>query len=163
MHWVQRGLLLVGALWMQMMVSAALGHGRTPPDLLFVLAVVAGLVRGPLAGAGWGLALGLASDLVAGRLIGLGALSLAAPALVAGLLARRVYRENLLVLGAMAVGLALLSTLVYALGAGAMGLRFDLARSIAVVGTPRAASSAVLVPAAYALAYRRLRMLERSE
>lgn len=157
MRWMGRVLLLTGVLWLHITMSAAAGAGGSGPDLLLVLAILAGLLQGPLAGAGYGFAAGLAGDILTGRLVGLGALSLAGSGLAAGVAARRVFRDNLAVLGAVAFVLALLSTAAHGLAAQALGVPVSVLRLVWGQGIARALYSAVLVPLAYAAARRRAR------
>jgi len=155
--------LYCGAMFGQLTLSAVFGYQQTAPDLLLAVAITAGLLRGPLPGALWGGALGFGADIIAGRLIGLTAVALALTAAIAGLLARRVFRENLLVLSAIALLLGTASSAFYGAGAWMLGVRFDVIRSLTVVGVPVGLYSALLVPILYALAYKRLRLRERAE
>ncbi len=149
-------LLYLGTLWLHLTVASLFPAGSAAPDILLVAALAAGLIRGPLGGALAGLFFGLGGDLITGRLIGLGAISLAMAGATAGIISRRVFRENLLVLSLVALLLSNFQTFAYGLGARAFGVPFGLARALLAVGLPVGAYSAVLVPVVYALTYRRL-------
>jgi hypothetical protein len=73
---------------------------------------------------------------------------------VAGLIGRRVFRENLLVLGAVALLLSTASTVGYALLAMVLGMRLDVPRVFVARGLPVGLYSSVLVPLGYTLGYR---------
>jgi rod shape-determining protein MreD len=156
MSWWGWGIVYAAAVGLQLTLSSFFGLYQPAPDVFLAVTVTVALLKGPVFGAGWGLLLGLSGDLISGRLIGLGALSLAIPGIIAGLLARRVFRENLLVLSAMAMLLGYISSLIYALGASVMGVRFDISRALLVIGVPVGLYGAVLVPLFYALAHKRL-------
>ncbi len=156
MPWWGWALMYAATVWGQLALSAFFGPSQTAPDLLLAAAVTVGLLRGPLPGAACGLALGLSGDLLVGRLIGLGAIAIGIPGIIAGLVARRMFRENLVVLSAIAVVLGSLSSVVYALGAALMGVKFDLVRAILVVGLPVGIYNGVLVPVLFAVTHKRL-------
>lgn len=156
-------LLYLAALWLHLAVSSLFPAQSAAPDILLVATLAAGLLRGPQAGAIAGLAFGLGGDLITGRLIGLGALSLAMSGATAGVISRRVFRENLLVLALVSLLLSNLATVGYGVGAAAFGIRFSLARAIVAVGLPTGIYSAVLVPVLYTLTYRKLGLSGRSD
>jgi len=90
--------------------------GAARPDLLLVLAVLAGFTGGSRYGLVMGLAGGLLVDVVTGRLVGLHLLIKGAAGAAGGELARHVYRENapaaLLLAAVATVGQELLHALV---------------------------------------------------
>jgi rod shape-determining protein MreD len=67
------------------------------PDLVLILVVSYGLLKGPWYGAAIGLAAGLVGDLAAGGLIGIGALAKSITGFLAGLLEKTIFKDNLLV------------------------------------------------------------------
>lgn len=67
------------------------------PDLVFILVVSYGLLRGPYQGAPFGLIAGLFMDVVSGNVIGIGALVKMAAGFSAGLLEKTIFKDNLLV------------------------------------------------------------------
>jgi len=148
--------LYASLVWLQTSLSAFFGLFRAAPDIFLAVTITLGLLHGPVTGAATGLLLGLSGDLVSGRLIGLGALALAIPGIIAGLIARRVYRENLAVLAGLAAALATLSSAAYVAGASLLGIRLGFVRGMLVIGLPVALYTAVLVPVFYLVSQRRL-------
>lgn len=67
------------------------------PDLVFVIGVSYGLLRGPFQGALCGLIAGLFMDIVSGNVIGIGALAKMGAGFTAGLLEKTIFKDNLLV------------------------------------------------------------------
>lgn len=98
------------------------------PDLLLVLCLTAGLLRGPRAGAVTGFWIGLAQDLLAGRFLGLFALSKAALGALGGFAAQRIYRDRVVV--PALTGLA-----------GTVLQRLVMTGALALGGVPAVASS----------------------
>jgi rod shape-determining protein MreD len=97
----------------------------TKPDLLLVIIVLWGLLRGSREGAQLGFFFGLVEDLFVGKYIGLNLLSKALAGYVAGWGESRFYKENLLL---PAVGLLVATPFfqfVYYLFAGLGGLSID--------------------------------------
>lgn len=156
MPWWAWLVLYATLVWLQTSLSAFFGLFRAAPDIFLAATITMGLLRGPVAGAATGLLLGLSGDLVSGRLIGLGAVALAVPGIIAGLIARRVYRENLIVLAGLAAALAALSSAAYVAGASLLGVRLGFVRGMLVIGLPVALYTAVLVPVLYLVSQRKL-------
>lgn len=146
----------VCAVWADLTASSLFPSGVAAPNVFLMLAITAGLLRGPHTGAATGAVLGLTADLISGRLIGLGGLTAAAIGAVAGLIARRVYRENLVVVAAVALLLSGLWSVLYAGGAWLMGIPFHAGRAFVVIGLPVGMYSSIVVPVLYALGFRRL-------
>ncbi|MGE5528617.1 MAG: rod shape-determining protein MreD [Patescibacteria group bacterium] len=67
------------------------------PDLVLIVAVSYGLLKGPWYGAVIGVLAGLAADLFAGGVLGPGALAKMATGFTAGLLEKVIFKDNLLV------------------------------------------------------------------
>lgn len=148
-------IVFVAVSWLQLAAQAAFPARAIAPDINLAATVVVGFLRGPSSGMAAGLALGLTSDVLTGRMVGLSALVLVAVGLAAGLVTRRVFRENLPVLALTAFLLGLLHTLLYWAGARAFGLGFPLLRSIWVIGLPVGLHTALLGGLGYAVTYRR--------
>jgi cell shape-determining protein MreD len=108
-----------------------------------------------------GLLLGLTGDLVVGRLVGLGALTLAMAGGLAGAITRRVFRDNLVVVGAIAAVLGMLTVTAYAALGWALGVRFNTWGAIVAIGAPVGLYCAVLVPLVYAIGFRSLNRPEQ--
>lgn len=152
---VRLGLLIVGALLAQSTLFARLPLAGVRPDLLLLLTAFAGLQGGRGYGAAVGFAGGLLLDLVAGRLIGLGALAKACTGYVAGALGSRLFRDNpVVVLTIVAVG-TLLDQAVFLLGAKAFGYPLVFWHGMWRIALPLAWYHALLVPFFYGL-FRRL-------
>ncbi len=71
--------------------------GNIIPDLILIMVISYGLLRGPDEGLFFGLAAGLFLDLVAGGVIGIQMLSKTAAGFAAGLLEKTIFKDNLLV------------------------------------------------------------------
>jgi len=71
--------------------------GNIVPDLILIMVISYGLLRGPDEGLFFGLAAGLFLDLVAGGVIGIQTLSKTAAGFTAGLLEKTIFKDNLLV------------------------------------------------------------------
>lgn len=148
-------LAYVAVLWTHLAVASLFPAQSAAPDVLLVGALLVGLLRGPLPGASAGIVLGMSGDIIAGRLMGLGGLTLALAGLIAGLASRRVFRENLLIIGVTSLVLSIGATLAYGIGARALGVGFGLVRAVWAVGLPVGLYSAFLVPVLYAISFRR--------
>ena len=146
----------LGVLAAHTAISSLFPVHSAAPDLLLVGTLVIGMLRGPVPGAASGLALGFAGDILAGRLIGLGALTIALSGAAAGLIARRVFRENLIAIAVTSFALGLAVTGAYGIGARWLGLSFSVGGALWAIGVPVGLYSALLVPLFYALAYQRL-------
>lgn len=71
--------------------------GNIVPDLILIMVISYGLLRGPDEGLFFGLAAGLFLDLVAGGIIGIQTLSKSIAGFSAGLLEKNIFKDNLLV------------------------------------------------------------------
>lgn len=71
--------------------------GDIVPDLILIMVISYGLLRGPDEGLFFGLAAGLFLDLVAGGLIGIQTMSKSIAGFSAGLLEKTIFKDNLLV------------------------------------------------------------------
>jgi rod shape-determining protein MreD len=91
------------------------------------VAVSFGLLHGPEVGLGTGLAGGLLMDLLNSRFIGLCALTRGGMGVAAGLLGKRVFKENLLVTGTVGFVAAFGSELLGAVVIRASGVALDVA------------------------------------
>lgn len=151
----------IGAVWLDLTASSLFPAGAPAPNLFLIIAMTAGLLRGPLAGAATGAVLGLTADLVSGRLVGLGALTAAIIGAIAGLIARRVFRENLVIVAAVALLLSGLWSILYACGAWLFGAQFHPGRAFVAIGLPVGIYSSLIVPALYALGFRRFGQFEQ--
>lgn len=70
---------------------------QVTPDLVLIMAISYGLLRGPDTGLLFGLGAGLFMDLVSGGLIGVQALSKMAAGFFAGFMEKNIFKDNLLV------------------------------------------------------------------
>ncbi len=76
--------------------------GQVTPDLILIMVVSVGLLRGPDKGLFFGIVSGLFLDLLSGHIIGVQALSKMALGFCAGLMEKNIFKDNILV-PAMAV------------------------------------------------------------
>jgi rod shape-determining protein MreD len=148
-------IVYAAAVWLDLTASSLFPAGSPAPNVFLILTISAGLLRGPLAGIAVGGVLGLTGDLISGRLVGLGALTLAVMGVISGLVARRVFRENLVIVAAVSLLLSGLWSILYSGGAWLFGIPFHPGRAFVVIGIPVGIYSAVLTPALYALGFRR--------
>jgi rod shape-determining protein MreD len=71
--------------------------GQVKPDLILILVISYGLLRGVYHGACFGLLAGLFMDLLSGNVIGIGALVKMTAGFSSGLLEKTIFKDNLLV------------------------------------------------------------------
>lgn len=150
-----------GVIWLQLFATSMCPPGRAAPDVFLIAAITMGLLRGHGAGLATGLLLGLTGDLIGGRLVGLGGLTLAFSGMLAGLISRRVFRDSLVLVGLVALVLSVLSVEVYAVSAWVLGVKFDVIRAVHTIGLPVGMYSAIAVPPLYALGQRLVARSER--
>ncbi|MEW6173645.1 MAG: rod shape-determining protein MreD [Bacillota bacterium] len=100
--------LIIVAIFLEQTVLNFLRVAGVKPDLLLLLVVFNGFLKGPREGAFWGFIAGLLEDLACGYYIGLHALSKLAAGYIAGL-GEYVYKENSIVAAAMVWGTSLIS------------------------------------------------------
>jgi rod shape-determining protein MreD len=137
-------LLVLAAVERAVLSLVAVGGIR--PDPLLVLTAVLGFARGPGIGSGFGLVSGLARDALAGRYVGLTALSRGLIGLGAGFLHRGFHTDNPLVPPLAAFGGTIAVDAVFLI---TLGPPTDLAALSAVLrGTmlPAASYNALLAP-----------------
>lgn len=89
--------LVTGAVVLQSTLADKLSFQGVKPDLVLLVAITLGLLRGPGAGAGYGAAAGFLQDLLVGRYLGLHALTHGLVGGVGGAFERHVFKENPLV------------------------------------------------------------------
>lgn len=71
--------------------------GGVVPDLILAMVISYGLLRGPDEGLMFGLVAGFFTDLLAGGIVGVGALAKMAAGFSAGLLEKTIFKDNLLI------------------------------------------------------------------
>lgn len=140
------GLLSVIALVLQSTVLARLPLMGVRPDLTLLLVVSVAVLGGPLEGAAAGAIAGGLQDLMHGRYLGISLVSKAATGYLAGLLERRLYRENPLVMAGVAGAATALHHLVYFLGLRLLGSDVNFLASVWYVALPLSLVHAVLSP-----------------
>ena len=90
------GLLLLTALVLQATLVPLIAVQGVRPDLLLLAVVSSGLLLGKEHGVGIGFFAGLLQDLASGNVFGVNVLSKMASGYIAGLLERKVFKENIL-------------------------------------------------------------------
>lgn len=90
------GLFLLATLVVQTTVLPLVAVGGARPDLLLLVVVSAGMLLGREHGVGMGFFAGLLQDLASGNIFGVSVLSKTATGYVAGLVERKVFKENVL-------------------------------------------------------------------
>lgn len=89
-------LFLVATLVIQTTVLPLIAVAGARPDLLLLVAVSAGLLLGREHGVGLGFFAGLLQDLASGNIFGVSTLAKTATGYVAGMIERKVFKENVL-------------------------------------------------------------------
>ncbi len=149
MNPLRLGLLLLAALVLQSTLFARWRLAGVRPDLLALLTVLAGLYGGRGYGAATGFVAGFLLDLVAGRLIGLGALAKAITGYVSGALGGRLFRDNAAVILAIVFVGTLFDQMLFLLGAKAFGYPLAFWHGLWRVALPLAWYHVLLVPFVY--------------
>lgn len=90
------GLVLVFFLVLQATVLPLVAIGGVRPDLMLIATISAGLLLGREHGVGMGFFAGLLQDLASGNIFGLNVLAKTAIGYFAGLMERKVFKENIL-------------------------------------------------------------------
>ncbi len=145
------GLILQATVFAQIDV---LGLGLVP-DLVLIVVVSYGLLKGPWFGAVLGLAAGLIADLmVGGVIVGVGALAKMATGFLAGLLEKTIFKDNLLVpFLALLVGTTI-GELIFLLVNSALGWHFGSVLYLLARLVGLSLYNAVLAPPIYRQFYR---------
>lgn len=134
-----------------------LPFGDARPDLMLVLVVVWGIVRGNGEAALWGLGGGIFLDLFSGVPFGLQSLSLAAVGLIADLMETNFFRSNML----LPLSAIFVATFFYHIAAAAalqtLGYAVNWEPYLTGVVLPTAIANTILMPLAFTL----LRRVER--
>jgi rod shape-determining protein MreD len=89
-------LFLMATLVIQATLLPLITVGGARPDLLLIVVVSAGLLLGREHGVGMGFFAGLLQDLASGNIFGVSILSKTVTGFVAGLMERKVFKENVL-------------------------------------------------------------------
>lgn len=129
-------LLIVAALVIQTSVLATFPFLGVRPDLILVLVLSIGLLRGPGSGVGVAVVGGLLSDILSGQMIGLSVVVLSMIGLVAGSAGLRIVGERLPLSVLFSAGATLLFHLLYAGGTWAFGIRLPLIDVVAAMLPP---------------------------
>lgn len=102
-------LLIAVALLLEQTVLNFLRVAGVKPDLVLLLIVFNGMLKGSREGGYWGFVAGLVQDLAGGYYIGLNALNKLLAGYAAGLVEVRVYKESLLVAAVVVWGASMVS------------------------------------------------------
>jgi LytS/YehU family sensor histidine kinase len=127
-------LSVVAGVLFQTAIATRIRISGAKPDAVGAVAIALGLLMGPAAGAAGGFLGGLSVDLVNSRFVGLYALTRALMGVAGGLATGKIFKENLLMTGAI----GFFATMV-AESAGAMiislnGVKMDAAASLNIAG-----------------------------
>lgn len=131
-------LLIAVALLLEQTVLNFLRVAGVKPDLVLLLVVFNGILKGPRKGAFWGFVAGLIEDFVCGHYIGLNAISKLAASCLSGLVEFRVYKESAVTAAAVVWAASLVSG----------GLVYLLLLTLGVIVAPADAFLRVLLPVA---------------
>lgn len=129
------------------------------PDLALVIVATVALVQGPAVGGLTGLIAGLLLDVIAGRMVGLGALSKVAVGLGIGAVGQRVFGERIIVTAALVFVAAFVDRIVYYVGARAFGIDFGFTDRVIDVVIPSALYESLISLVAYPLIVRIMRWI----
>lgn len=144
---------VVGGVLFQTAIAPRIRIYGAKPDATGAVAVALGLLMGPLAGASGGFLGGLCIDLINSRFIGLYALTRALMGLTGGLATGKVFKENLLMTGAIGFFATIGVELVGAMLISWNGVDFDVTASLSVAGIA-ALCSLVLTPVVFYMIWR---------
>ena len=158
-------LLVLGALIVQ---STALNYFSifgVIPDLVLVLAILNGFLRGTREGAFLGFVAGILQDLVSGGYFGVNAITKMVAGYLAGLGEGRLYRENRLIAAALTWLCTFLSELVYYLLLYMINVHVSVLPAIFQIILPVSLYNAMSVLIIYGFYYRsdRSGMLSKGE
>ncbi|HBG10446.1 MAG: rod shape-determining protein MreD [Limnochordia bacterium] len=122
MKYVAYGVLILLTLVLQTAGVPGIVFFGFKPELMLMLTLLAGMIMPPAEAAVFGFFAGLAQDLIVGRFLTLHAGVFVLMALAEGFVARRFYRENILVrFSSLLLGTAM-GEVLYLLGAASFGL-----------------------------------------
>ncbi len=143
----------------QTTLTPMLPAGTAKPDLLLVLVVAWGIVRGNGEATLWGLGGGLFLDLLSGVPFGLQTLGLAAVGLLADLMETNFFRSNILIPLAAIFVATILFHIIEAAALQSTGYPINWESFIFHIVLPAAGLNTILMPVVYLL----LRRLDRVE
>jgi len=146
--WAFTGLVLASVV-VETAAAPYIGFRGVRLDLTLILTVLTGLVFGGRRGAAVGFATGFLQDVLFGRYLGVFATAHLFTGLGAGMLARRVFRENLLVPLAVVAGGSLLNETIALLLFSVLGAPLHLGSSLIYVILPAALYNALVAPLFY--------------
>jgi len=115
------GLVFFLALILQTFGPPGLSLFGFRPELILLAALLYAMLEGPTSGGLFGFAGGLLQDLLIGRFLGLGAVTVMATAFGVGFLSRRLYKENLVVRFSTVLVATWAGQILYLLGQAAFG------------------------------------------
>ncbi len=121
MNWFKVVAVVLGTLILQLSLFARFSYEGARPDLMLLLAVIAGLVAGPERGAMVGFAAGLAFDIVLSTPLGLSALVYTLVGYGVGLVGATVVRSSWWISPAVAAVGSAAGVLLYALVGEVLG------------------------------------------
>lgn len=119
------------------------------PDLLLLIVVFMGFIKGKRQGLAFGFAYGLLEDLMVGRFIGLNALVKSAIGYLVGLTEGKIYKENLLAPGLIVLISSLLSGILTTYLMSIIGLPMSLSKSFTQIILPMTIYNIALAPIFY--------------
>lgn len=153
MHTLYFLLLLLMTLIFQATSLNFVAIAGVKPDLVLLLVVFNGFIRGPREGAFWGFAGGLLQDLGTGGYFGLHALVKMAGGYLAGLGAGRLYRDNRIIAAGLAWICTVASQLVYYLLLGLIDVKVALPAALGII-LPVSIYNALVALLVYGIYYR---------
>lgn len=122
MKYASYGLIFFLILILQTFGPPGLSFFGYRPELILLTALLFAMLEGPISGGIFGFIGGLLQDLLTGRFLGLGALTVMGAAFTIGFLSRRLYKENLMVRFSTILVGTWVGQILYLLGQAAFGL-----------------------------------------
>lgn len=147
-------LLVLGALVLQATALNFVSVHGVKPDLVLVLVIFNGFLRGTREGAFLGFVGGVLQDLVSGEYFGINALAKMTAGYLAGLGEGRLYRDNRVIAAGLTWFCTLASQLVYYLLLALVNVKMPPAAALAGVVLPVSLYNALAALPLYGLYYR---------
>lgn len=147
-------LLVIPALILQTTAFDYIAIYGVKPDLVMILVIINGFLRGPREGAFLGFAAGILQDLVSGGYFGLNALAQMTSGYLAGLGEGRLYRDNRVIAAGLTWVCTLGAQLVFQLLLLLVNVSVPVPAALAYVILPTAFYNALVVLVIYGYFYR---------
>ena len=123
--------------------------GQVTPDLVLILVISIGLLRGPDEGLIFGLAAGFFVDLLSGGIVGIQAVTKMAAGFLVGLLEKTIFKDNLVLPTLAVFGATVIFETFHIVMYQAFNANYHLSLTFVTLILPMAVYNAVLTPPLY--------------